>query len=85
VTRTMPGGTLPFLSRTLTGGGAAGAASMMERMGAGLTLTMTRVGPDQTRVKIRFDNVYSPLTIQELYKRVWDALDKQIFLDKSVG
>jgi len=67
------------------GGGAAGAASMMERMGAGLTLTMTRVGPDQTRVKIRFDNVYSPLTIQELYKRVWDALDKQIFLDKSVG
>lgn len=63
----------------------AGISKAMERTGAGLTLTMTRVGPTQTRVKIRFDNVYDPLTIQELYKKVWDALDKQIFLDKSVG
>lgn len=70
------------MDQMLNPGAAAGAA---ERMTAGLTLTMTRVGATQTRVKIRFDNVYAPQTVQELYKKVWDALDKQIFLDKSVG
>ena len=63
----------------------ASISGAMGRTGAGLTLTMTRVDHGQTRVKVRFDNVYDPLTIQELYKKVWDALDKQIFLDKSVG
>ena len=61
-----------------------GYSMMMERMGAGLTLTMARQGTDRTKVKLRFDNVYYPRTVEELYKRVWDAVDKQIFLDKSL-
>jgi hypothetical protein len=35
------------------------------------------------KVKLRFDNVYYPRTVEELYKRVWDAVDKQIFLDRA--
>jgi hypothetical protein len=61
-----------------------GYSAMMERMGAGVTLTMVRQGPDRTKVKLRFDNVYYPRTVEELYKRVWDAVDKQIFLDRSL-
>jgi len=61
-------------------------SGMMERMGgAGLTLTMSKLSADQTRVKVRFDHVYYPRTVEELYKLVWDAVDKQIFLDKSIG
>jgi hypothetical protein len=56
---------------------------MFERTGAGLTLTMTRQSEERTKVKVRFDNVYYPRTVEELYKRVWDAVDKQIFLDRA--
>src|SRR5271169_6454681 len=45
--------------------------SMMNRMGAsGLTLSMVQQGPDQTKVKLRFDNVYYPHKVEELYKTV---------------
>jgi hypothetical protein len=59
--------------------------AMTEKMTAGVTLTMTKQGSEQTRVKLRFNNVYYPRTVEELYKRVWDAVDKQIFLDRTVG
>jgi hypothetical protein len=59
--------------------------NMMGRMGgSGLTLTMVRQGPKQTKVKLRFDNVYFPKTSQELYRSVWVAVDKQMFLDKGL-
>ncbi len=60
-------------------------SAMAEKMTAGVTLTMSRQGNEQTKVKLRFNNVYYPRTIEELYKRVWDAVDKQIFLDRTVG
>jgi len=50
---------------------------MFERTGAGLTLTMTRQSEERTKVKVRFDNVYYPRTVEELYKRVWDAVNKR--------
>jgi hypothetical protein len=59
--------------------------SMMNRMGAsGLTLSMVQQGPAQTKVKLRFDNVYYPQKVAELYKTVWATVDKQMFLDKSL-
>jgi len=59
--------------------------SMMNRMGAsGLTLSMVRQGPEQTKVKLRFDNVYYPHKVEELYKIVWATVDKQMFLDRSL-
>ena len=60
-------------------------SAMTEKMTAGVTLTMTKQGTDKTKVKLRFNNVYYPRTVEELYKRVWDAVDKQIFLDKTIG
>lgn len=59
--------------------------NMMNRMGgAGITLSMVQQGPKQTKVKLRFDNVYYPRTVDELYKTVWTAVDKQMFLDKAL-
>ncbi len=59
--------------------------NMMSRMGgSGLTLTMVRQSAHQTKVKLRFDNVYYPKTNLELYKHVWIAVDRQMFLDKGL-
>lgn len=59
--------------------------NMMSRMGgSGLTLTMVRQSSSQTKVKLRFDNVYYPQTTQELYQHVWVAVDRQMFLDKAL-
>jgi hypothetical protein len=59
--------------------------SMMSRMGgSGLTLTMVRHSTEQTKVKLRFDNVFFPKTVQELYRVAWTAVDKQMFLDRSL-
>jgi hypothetical protein len=46
---------------------------------------MTRQAGERTRVKLRFNSVYYPRTVEALYKRVWDAVDKQVFLDRSTG
>ena len=59
--------------------------SMMERGGgAGLTLSMVKQGALQTKVKLRFDGIYYPRQIDELYKKVWAEVDKQMFLDKAL-
>jgi hypothetical protein len=59
--------------------------NMFARMGgSGLTLTMVRQSADRTKVKLRFDNVYFPKTEDELYRDVWAAVDKQMFLDKAL-
>jgi hypothetical protein len=59
--------------------------NMMSRMGgSGLTLTMVRQSSRQTKVKLRFDNVYYPKTALELYQRVWAAVDRQMFLDRGL-
>ena len=59
-------------------------AGMMTRGMAGLTLSLTRQGPKQTKVKLRFDNVYYPEALDEYYKLVWAAVDKQMFLDTAL-
>ncbi len=59
--------------------------NIMNRMGgAGLTLSMVQQGPKQTKVKLRFDNVYYPELVAEYYKLIWAAVDKQMFLDQSL-
>jgi hypothetical protein len=58
---------------------------MMERGGgAGLTLSMVKQSAQQTKVKLRFDGIYYPRQVEELYKRVWAEVDKQMFLDKAL-
>ncbi len=60
------------------------SSSIMNRMTGGLTLSMVRQGPELTKVKLRFDNVYYPGLVDEYYKIVWRAVDKQMFLDKGL-
>ncbi len=59
--------------------------AMMERQGgAGLTLSMVKQGARQAKVKLRFDGVYYPRQVDELYRKVWAEVDKQMFLDKAL-
>jgi hypothetical protein len=59
--------------------------AMMERGGgAGLTLSMVKQGARHTKVKLRFDGAYYPRQVEELYKKVWAEVDKQMFLDKAL-
>jgi hypothetical protein len=60
------------------------SANSFNRHMSGLTLSMVKQGQDQTKVKLRFDNVYYPGLVDEYYKVVWQAVDKQMFLDKGL-
>ena len=59
-------------------------AGMQGRYASGMTVSIVRQTPTQTKVKIRFDNVYYPRMVEEYYKVVWATVDKQIFLDKGL-
>jgi hypothetical protein len=61
---------------------AIGQSMMSRTGGSGLTLTMVRQSAHQTKVKLRFDNVYYPQTALDLYQHVWVAVDRQMFLDE---
>jgi hypothetical protein len=56
----------------------------MTNMMTGLTISLVKQGDNQTKVKLRFANTYYPRLLEEYYKVVWPALDKQIFLDKNL-
>jgi hypothetical protein len=58
--------------------------SMMGQHMGGVTLSLVRQGERQTKVKLRFDNVYYPRQVQEYYRMVWAAVDRQIFLDQAL-
>jgi hypothetical protein len=59
-------------------------AGMQGRYASGMTVSMVRQTATQTKVKIRFDNIYYPRLVEEYYKLVWATVDKQIFLDKAL-
>jgi len=58
--------------------------SAMGRMGQAMTISMVRQGQTQTKVKVRFSNIHYPGQLEEYYKTIWAAIDKQIFLDKGL-
>ena len=58
--------------------------SGFQRMNQAMTIALVKQSPTQTKVKIRFSNVNYPAELQEYYKVVWPAIDKQIFLDRNV-
>jgi hypothetical protein len=60
------------------------AGGKFARMGQQMTISLVRQGPEQTKVKIRFSNVDYPRELEEYYKTVWPAIDKQIFLDRNL-
>ena len=57
---------------------------MLDQHYGGVTLSLLRQSATQTKVKLRFDKVYYPPQVQEYYRMVWAAVDKQIFLDQAL-
>ena len=55
-----------------------------EKMQKSLTFQLVKMGDKQTKVKLRFSDVYYPSEMETYYKMVWQAVDKQIFVDKNV-
>jgi hypothetical protein len=45
---------------------------------------MVKQNVRQTKVKLRFDGTYYPRQVEELYRKVWAEVDKQMFLDKAL-
>ncbi len=58
--------------------------SRYEKMQKSLTFQLVKMGDKQTKVKLRFSDVYYPTELETYYKIVWQAVDKQIFVDKNV-
>jgi hypothetical protein len=58
----------------------------MSRLGLGRSLTfqLVKMGTNQTKVKLRFSDVNYPREVDAYYKLVWQAVDKQIFVDKNI-
>lgn len=55
-----------------------------DKMQKGLTFQLVKMGKSQTKVKLRFSDVYYPREVEAYYKLVWQAVDKQIFIDQNV-
>jgi len=49
-----------------------------------LTFQLVKMGDNQTKVKLRFADVYFPGEVEAYYKLVWRAVDKQIFVDQNI-
>jgi len=59
-------------------------SGMMQQFGTTLTVTLVKQSEKQTKVKLRFNGIYYPRTLEESYKALWPSLDKQIFIDKGI-
>lgn len=57
---------------------------MMQMNQQAMTISLVKQAPGRTKVKVRFSNVNYPPELAELYKTVWPAIDKQIFMDKAI-
>jgi hypothetical protein len=55
-----------------------------DKMQRGLTFQLVKMGKSQVKVKLRFSDVYYPREVETYYKLVWQAVDKQIFIDQNV-
>ncbi|MFZ2657754.1 MAG: hypothetical protein WAX69_22665 [Victivallales bacterium] len=49
-----------------------------------LTFQLVKMGDKQTKVKLRFSDVFYPPELESYYKIVWQAVDKQIFVDQNI-
>lgn len=61
-----------------------GMMAKYEKMAKTLTFQLVKLGDGKTRVKLRFADVAYPPEVETYYKLVWQAVDKQIFVDRSI-
>jgi hypothetical protein len=62
----------------------SGMMGKYEKMQKSLTFQLVKMGNTQTKVKVRFSDVYYPAEVEAYYKMVWQAVDKQIFIDQNI-
>jgi len=62
----------------------SGMMAKYEKMQKGLTFQLVKLGEGRTRVKLRFSDVYYPGEVETYYKLIWQAVDKQIFVDGTI-
>lgn len=55
-----------------------------DKMQKGLTFQLVKMGEERTKVKLRFSEVYYPGEVETYYKVIWQAVDKQIFVDETI-
>lgn len=57
----------------------------MQQGGGTVTISLVKQSDKQTKVKLRFNGAFYlyPPMLEESYKAIWPALDKQIFMDKG--
>jgi hypothetical protein len=48
------------------------------------TLQVTKLEEKRTRVKATFSNVLYPSELERLYDLLWHAIDRQVFIDRSL-
>jgi len=63
---------------------AGGMKGKYEKMQHGLTFQLIKMTDTQTKVKLRFSDVYYPAEVEAYYKLVWSGVDKQIFVDQNI-
>ena len=61
-----------------------GMMAKYEKAQRGLSFQLVKMGDKQTKVKLRFSEVYYPVEMETYYKLVWQAVDKQIFVDQNI-
>jgi hypothetical protein len=54
------------------------------KMRKALNFQLIKSAGTRTKVKLRFSEVYYPKEIEAYYKLVWQAVDKQIFIDQNI-
>ena len=62
----------------------SGMMAQYEKIQKGLTFQLVKMGESQTKVKLRFSDVYYPGEVETYYKLIWQAVDKQIFVDQNI-
>lgn len=61
-----------------------GMMTQYDKMQKSLTFQLVKMGESQTKVKLRFSDVYYPGEVETYYNLVWQAVDKQIFVDQNI-
>lgn len=64
--------------------GTGGPMTLEPRKGTALTFQLVKIGANQTKVKLRFSGANYPRAVEAYYKLVWQAVDKQTFVDKNI-
>ena len=62
----------------------SGMVAQYDKMQKSLTFQLVKMGESQTKVKLRFSDVYYPGEVETYYKLVWQAVNKQIFVDQNI-